>query len=177
MVGRFPVRPSSHHMQVTFPALELMRNTCGSQTHLTQQMREFGIPDPLLFSWDTFSWRGGHVIFSSFSLILHLTYLRSINPTQSGYGWRDSVGSPLHWSLTPCLLIVWVLCYFCTWKGIKYTGKVGVSLEKPPLLTGRRPQASQPHTNKPSNHAYIICVYGFAGAAGANLPALTCVCR
>ncbi|XP_039605788.1 sodium- and chloride-dependent GABA transporter 2-like [Polypterus senegalus] len=35
----------------------------------------------------------------------------------------DEVGS-LQWELTLCLFLVWVICYFCVWKGIKTTGKV-----------------------------------------------------
>uniref|UniRef100_H3D0C9 Solute carrier family 6 member 12 n=1 Tax=Tetraodon nigroviridis TaxID=99883 RepID=H3D0C9_TETNG len=30
----------------------------------------------------------------------------------------------LHWDLALCLLLAWVMCYFCIWKGIKSTGKV-----------------------------------------------------
>ncbi|XP_061618363.1 sodium- and chloride-dependent betaine transporter-like [Phyllopteryx taeniolatus] len=30
----------------------------------------------------------------------------------------------VHWDLALCLLLAWVVCYFCIWKGIKSTGKV-----------------------------------------------------
>ncbi|XP_077450174.1 sodium- and chloride-dependent betaine transporter-like [Stigmatopora argus] len=30
----------------------------------------------------------------------------------------------VHWDLALCLLLAWVVCYFCIWKGIKYMGKV-----------------------------------------------------
>ncbi|KAI1899701.1 hypothetical protein AGOR_G00064480 [Albula goreensis] len=32
--------------------------------------------------------------------------------------------SPVNWKLAMYLLVVWVVCYFCVWKGVKSTGKV-----------------------------------------------------
>uniref|UniRef100_A0A8C2L4J2 Transporter n=1 Tax=Cyprinus carpio TaxID=7962 RepID=A0A8C2L4J2_CYPCA len=35
----------------------------------------------------------------------------------------DEVGG-LKWELALCLLAVWIICFFCIWKGVKSTGKV-----------------------------------------------------
>lgn len=35
----------------------------------------------------------------------------------------DNIG-PIKWDLALCLLLVWVVCFFCIWKGVKTTGKV-----------------------------------------------------
>ncbi|XP_066510399.1 sodium- and chloride-dependent GABA transporter 2-like [Hoplias malabaricus] len=38
----------------------------------------------------------------------------------------DGIGElgSINWRLALCLLVVWVVCYFCVWKGVKSTGKV-----------------------------------------------------
>uniref|UniRef100_A0A3Q3IUU4 Transporter n=2 Tax=Monopterus albus TaxID=43700 RepID=A0A3Q3IUU4_MONAL len=38
-------------------------------------------------------------------------------------GGIEEVG-PIKWDLALCLLLVWVICFFCIWKGVKSTGKV-----------------------------------------------------
>ncbi|XP_028430646.1 sodium- and chloride-dependent GABA transporter 2 isoform X1 [Perca flavescens] len=35
----------------------------------------------------------------------------------------EEIGS-LRWELVLCLLLAWILCYFCVWKGVRSTGKV-----------------------------------------------------
>ncbi|XP_060758977.1 sodium- and chloride-dependent GABA transporter 2-like, partial [Neoarius graeffei] len=35
----------------------------------------------------------------------------------------DEIGE-LHWDMALCLLLAWIICYFCIWKGVKSTGKV-----------------------------------------------------
>eukprot|EP00066_Takifugu_rubripes_P022394 XP_011611660.1 PREDICTED: sodium- and chloride-dependent betaine transporter-like isoform X1 [Takifugu rubripes] len=57
-------------------------------------------------------------------------FWRSVNPIPA----LGSSGLTLQLRLIPCLLIAWVLSYFCTWKGIKYTGKIMYMVTFPYLL-------------------------------------------
>ena len=48
----------------------------------------------------------------------------------------------LKWDLALCLLLVWLVCFFCIWKGVKSTGKVSCAplsyrLVEPGPLQGR----------------------------------------
>ncbi|XP_078424696.1 sodium- and chloride-dependent GABA transporter 2-like [Cetorhinus maximus] len=38
----------------------------------------------------------------------------------------DGIGhvGTVHWQVALCLLLIWIICFFCMWKGVKTTGKV-----------------------------------------------------
>uniref|UniRef100_A0A672Z3S8 Transporter n=1 Tax=Sphaeramia orbicularis TaxID=375764 RepID=A0A672Z3S8_9TELE len=66
-------------------------------------------------------------LFSSFSS--ELPWKQNQNQTNmlaedfySAYG-SDQLGG-MRWELVLCLLLSWVICYFCVWQGVKSTGKV-----------------------------------------------------
>ncbi|XP_061574892.1 sodium- and chloride-dependent GABA transporter 2-like [Cololabis saira] len=35
----------------------------------------------------------------------------------------EEIGS-IRWEVLSCLIVMWIICYFCVWKGVKSTGKV-----------------------------------------------------
>ncbi|MEQ2202925.1 Sodium- and chloride-dependent taurine transporter, partial [Xenoophorus captivus] len=41
----------------------------------------------------------------------------------------EDIGT-LKWDLALCLLAVWVICFFCIWKGVKSTGKVSAEASR-----------------------------------------------
>ncbi|KAG7326294.1 hypothetical protein KOW79_009695 [Hemibagrus wyckioides] len=53
------------------------------------------------------------------SPVLEFWERRVLNLTGSVY----ELGS-VRWELALCLLLAWIICYFCVWKGVKSTGKV-----------------------------------------------------
>uniref|UniRef100_A0A8C1B4E0 Transporter n=1 Tax=Cyprinus carpio carpio TaxID=630221 RepID=A0A8C1B4E0_CYPCA len=70
---------------------------------------------------------------------MHLILLRNLNHHSLVMGITENVfcrrrvlnitGSvnelgSLRWELALCLLLAWIICYFCVWKGVKSTGKV-----------------------------------------------------
>ncbi|XP_056911346.1 sodium- and chloride-dependent GABA transporter 2-like [Takifugu flavidus] len=46
----------------------------------------------------------------------------------------EDMGS-LRWELVLCLILTWVICYFCVWKGIKSTGKAAFFTATFPFAT------------------------------------------
>ncbi|KAF3845765.1 hypothetical protein F7725_002843 [Dissostichus mawsoni] len=40
------------------------------------------------------------------------------------YVWGIEELGEVQWEVLLCLLAVWVVCYFCVWKGVRSTGKV-----------------------------------------------------
>lgn len=44
----------------------------------------------------------------------------------------------IRWDLAGCLLLSWVICYFCIWKGVKTSGKVKLTRLRFPLGSLRK---------------------------------------
>uniref|UniRef100_A0A8C5E6T7 Transporter n=1 Tax=Gouania willdenowi TaxID=441366 RepID=A0A8C5E6T7_GOUWI len=85
--------------------------------------------------WNTEFCHGRYGMFANPHLFQegsNWTFLNNV--TSSDYNYNDthrvlrmSTDMPLykvHWDLALCLLLAWVVCYFCIWKGIKSSGKV-----------------------------------------------------
>ncbi|KAG9339818.1 hypothetical protein JZ751_022485, partial [Albula glossodonta] len=49
-------------------------------------------------------------------------------------GGIEELGS-VRWELALCLLLSWIICYFCVWKGVKSTGKAAYFTATFPFLT------------------------------------------
>lgn len=61
-----------------------------------------------------------HFIIFFFFLNHHHQFRRRALQISSGI---EDVGV-VRWELAATLLVVWIMCYFCIWKGVKWTGKV-----------------------------------------------------
>uniref|UniRef100_A0A4W6EHH6 Transporter n=1 Tax=Lates calcarifer TaxID=8187 RepID=A0A4W6EHH6_LATCA len=71
-------------------------------------------------------WNTGNLPFNKIT-----TNWRRVLKISSGI---EEVGS-LRWELVLCLILSWVICYFCVWKGIKSTGKVTYFTATFPFVT------------------------------------------
>ncbi|XP_051270760.1 sodium- and chloride-dependent GABA transporter 2-like isoform X1 [Dicentrarchus labrax] len=78
-------------------------------------------------SWNT----ENCVEFDRRSIYLNLTVENATSPVREFWERRvlnvtgsvHDLGS-IRWELALCLLLSWIICYFCVWKGVKSTGKV-----------------------------------------------------
>lgn len=61
-----------------------------------------------------------NVAVTTMRLCLFVCYRRRALMISPGI---EHVGG-IRWELAGTLLLVWILCYFCIWKGVKWTGKV-----------------------------------------------------
>ena len=79
-----------------------------STSHAAQKHRHLGCPHVPTFTLDWLS-------------SLELNFLRrKVLALSSGVGEPGSI----KWDLALCLLLAWIIVYFCIWKGIKSSGKV-----------------------------------------------------
>ena len=53
--------------------------------------------------------------------VTHYTSRRKLLQISDGIDQPDGIV----WQLAVSLLVIWMVCYFCIWKGIRWTGKVG----------------------------------------------------
>uniref|UniRef100_A0A673A9K0 Transporter n=1 Tax=Sphaeramia orbicularis TaxID=375764 RepID=A0A673A9K0_9TELE len=60
------------------------------------------------------------VLFNKFQGLYPVCFRHNVLGITSGI---EEIG-PIKWDLALCLLLVWVICFFCIWKGVKSTGKV-----------------------------------------------------
>ena len=67
------------------------------------------------------------------TFLLNCSLTRKSFNSPSGEYWENNVlhltdgigeAGPLRWQLVICLILAWILVYFCLWKGIKSSGKV-----------------------------------------------------
>ncbi|XP_061073691.1 sodium- and chloride-dependent GABA transporter 2-like [Conger conger] len=80
------------------------------------------------------TWNSDHCVdFSNQNLIANWTKQPNNSSSAATEFWEtrvllisggiDEVGS-VRWELLLCLITMWVICYFCIWKGVKSTGKI-----------------------------------------------------
>ncbi|XP_039310474.1 sodium- and chloride-dependent GABA transporter 1 [Solenopsis invicta] len=84
-----------------------------------------------LLCWNQISSRNGSVVKMCTLHHVNVTVTDLTDPVKEFWERRalqisdgiESVGN-IRWELAGTLLLVWIICYFCIWKGVKWTGKV-----------------------------------------------------
>uniref|UniRef100_A0A8C5B597 Transporter n=1 Tax=Gadus morhua TaxID=8049 RepID=A0A8C5B597_GADMO len=77
------------------------------------------------------TWNTGRFVCAQRTYWVHITAENASSPVKEFWERRvlNVTGSPnemgsIRWELALCLLLSWIVCYFCIWKGVKSTGKV-----------------------------------------------------
>lgn len=83
---------------------------------LKRHRQQLNRPRQRVLGVSQFAQPAGEYLFSSTFLPIRRRALQ----ISSGI---EDVGS-IRWELAATLLVVWIMCYFCIWKGVKWTGKV-----------------------------------------------------
>ncbi|XP_054845094.1 sodium- and chloride-dependent betaine transporter-like [Eublepharis macularius] len=65
------------------------------------------------------SWEDGTMPANATSSVIEFWEKRALRITDGIH----NLGT-IRWELALCLLLAWIICYFCIWKGVKSTGKV-----------------------------------------------------
>ncbi|XP_015278380.1 PREDICTED: sodium- and chloride-dependent betaine transporter-like [Gekko japonicus] len=65
------------------------------------------------------SWENGTVSANATSPVIEFWENRALGVSDG----IQNLGT-VRWELALCLLLAWIICYFCIWKGVKSTGKV-----------------------------------------------------
>nr|XP_020644710.1 sodium- and chloride-dependent betaine transporter [Pogona vitticeps] len=68
---------------------------------------------------NTSSWANRTDVANSTSSVIEFWERRALKITDGIH----NLGT-IRWELALCLLLAWIICYFCIWKGVKSTGKV-----------------------------------------------------
>ncbi|XP_022901340.1 sodium- and chloride-dependent GABA transporter 1 [Onthophagus taurus] len=84
-----------------------------------------------LHCWDHYNENNTIVKMCSLNQYTNLTISQLTDPVKEFWERRalmisagiEHVGG-IRWELAGTLLLVWIVCYFCIWKGVKWTGKV-----------------------------------------------------
>lgn len=66
-------------------------------------------------------------------------------------GGLEEIGN-IRWDLAGCLLLSWIVCYFCIWKGVKSSGKVNCN-------TSHNTEELRKLLTRPDSKFYIYYLY------------------